>query len=249
MRRADGRKLLKWDAIPTVFSDSSERKLNSLKRPVVPSVDTHSEEYSKRSCSEKENCFPETVEVADCIVLDPLSQEVSFSQTTMSDSLSQFVAAQNGNDKALIVSLRKRIRRISRQLKLARKQSATMKKNLGRFLNADQINSLTYKAKSKGMRWTNITVKKSLQIRCATGVKGYNHLIREGFPLPSYRTLCERVEKAQFEPGIQHNVLEWLQVKVDASGNRESKDCVIALDEMQLQPTIEFDRGNLHFTL
>jgi hypothetical protein len=90
------------------------------------------------------------------------------------------------------------------------------------------------------MRWTNNTVKKSLQIRCATGVKGYNHLIREGFPLPSYRTLCERVEKADFQPGIQHNVLDRLKVKVDRDRNNESRDCVIALDEMQLQPTIEF---------
>jgi len=63
--------------------------------------------------------------------------------------------------------------------------------------------------------------------------------------MPSYRTLCERVEKAQFEPGIQNNVLEWLKVKVDTFGNSESKDCVIALDEMQLQPTIEFDRGKM----
>ena len=90
-------------------------------------------------------------------------------------------------------------------------------------------------------------MKKSLQIRCAIGVKGYNHLIREGFPLPSYRTLCERVEQAQFEPGIQHNVLEWMQVKVDSCGRNEAKDCVIALDEMQLQPTVEFDRGNIFF--
>ena len=51
------------------------------------------------------------------------------------------------------------------------------------------------------------------------------------------------MEKAQFEPGIHHDVLEWVQVKVDSCGSDEAKDCVIALDEMQLQPTIEFDRG------
>jgi Transposase protein len=75
-------------------------------------------------------------------------------------------------------------------------------------------------------------------------VRGYNHLLREGFPLPSYRTLCERVEKAQFEPGIHQDVLEWLRVKLENMENRESRDCVIALDEMQIHPTVEFDRGN-----
>jgi len=281
LHRADGRKLLKWNAVPTVFTGSSERKLLSLKRPVAqPPVNhlirTMDHEYSKRHCLYEENVSPKTVNHAvassislpelqkrsvlvvepvlplsdnihsldheyserpcidkdnllpDCIVLDTLSEEMSLSQATIYHSLSQFIAAQSGNDKALICSLRKRIRRLTRRLTLAREQSATMKKNLSRFLNADQIGSLSRKAKSKGMKWTNTTVKKALQIRCATGVKGYSHLIREGFPMPSYRTLCERVEKAQFEPGIQNNVLEWLKVKVDTFGNSESKDCAIA---------------------
>jgi hypothetical protein len=191
----------------------------------------------------------EAVGVSECNESHSQTEAISTSQATMSDSLSQFIAAQSGNDKELIVSLRKRIRRLSRQLIVVRENAANLKKNLSRFLNADQIDSLSRKAKSRGMRWTNSTLKKSLQIRCATGVKGYSHLIREGFPLPSYRTLCERIEKAQFEPGIQHNVLEWLQVKVDSCGNQESRDCVIALDEMQLHPTIEFDRGNIHCKL
>ena len=300
LHRADGRKLLKWNAVPTVFSGSSERRLLSLKRPVSLPIDhlTRSvdHEYSKRPHLDKENLLRDTVslpattltsiqclatvndssdvgvlpvlspleniyfngeavsvaelvttssvEEPNCIVLDPLSQGISSSQATISDSLSQFVAARSGDDKALICSLRKRIRRLERKLRLACEQSANIKKNLSKFLNADQIDSLKRKTKSKGARWSNSTVKKSLQIRCATGVTGYNHLIREGFPLPSYRTLCERVEKAQFEPGIQHNVLEWLQVKVNSCGTVEAKDCVIALDEMQLQPTVEFDRGN-----
>lgn len=99
------------------------------------------------------------------------------------------------------------------------------------------------------MGWSNKTIKTSLQIRCATGVKGYNHLLKEGFPLPSYRTLCERVEKAQFETGIQHDVLSWLQIKLDSTDRPQAKDCVLALDEMQIHPTVEFDKGNLNFKL
>jgi hypothetical protein len=240
LHRSDGRKLLKWNAIPTVFSESSEQRISSVKRPVASQVDhqTCSEDhkYSKKPCLDENNSlhdsinlpaasstmtslqYPTTVincngvlvsldelvttssvEVPDCIVLDPLSQGQSSSQATISDSLSQFVAARSGDANALIASLRKRIRRLERKLRLACEKSANMKKNLSRFLNADQVDCLRNKIKSKGMRWSNNTVKKSLQIRCATGVKGYNHLIQEGFPLPSYRTLCERVEKAEFE--------------------------------------------------
>ena len=226
--------MLKWNAVPTVFSEPSEPRLLSVKRCTPLTVDhlIHSVDhlYSKKPRLDQENLWQETVPLCASLlrlpavndsvlspleniycngevvrlneliagssveVPDPLSQVISSSQATVSDSLSQFVAAQTGDDNALINSLRKRIRRLERKLRLAYKQSAVMKKNLSKFLNGDQIDSLKHKTKSKGMRWSNHTMKKSLQIRCATGVKGYNHLIREGFPLPSYRTLCERVD-------------------------------------------------------
>lgn len=165
-------------------SSANTQQLSSdIVRPALSSIDCN------EALSVVASDTAASVQVPVCIMLDPLSQELSSSQATISDSLSQFVAAQNRDDKALICSLRKRIRRLTRQLKLAREQSASMKTNLSKFLNADQIDSLNRKAKSRGMRWSNSTVKKALQIRCATGVKDYGHLIREGFPLP-----CRHIE-------------------------------------------------------
>jgi len=36
--------------------------------------------------------------------------------------------------------------------------------------------------------------------------------------------------------------MEWLKVKVGGMPSM-GKDCVLAIDEMQLRPTIEFDKG------
>lgn len=81
-----------------------------------------------------------------------------------------------------------------------------------------------------------------MQIRCVTGAYGYEYIRKRGFPMPSYRTLCNRVEPAQFRPGVQLDVLEWLRIKV-APLPSMARDCVVALDEMQLRPTVEFDKG------
>lgn len=122
LHRADGRKLLRSDAIPTVFNILTPRMLLVVKRPVAASMENLADTdhvYSKRLClqSEKENSRPELSEALPTsssaeLQEMPLSQDISVSQATMSDSLSQFIAAKTGDDKALISSLRKRVRRI-----------------------------------------------------------------------------------------------------------------------------------------
>ena len=144
-------------------------------------------------------------------------------------------------NEGLIQDLRRKIRALRKQLCAERKRNDTVMRNVKRFLNPDQIRCLGLKSR-KSNRWSNETIKSALKIRCATGAQGYDHLVKEGFPLPAYRTLCEKVENAQFHPGVQHDVFQWLKVKIDALPAM-GKDCVLALDEIQLRQTIEYDRG------
>ena len=39
----------------------------------------------------------------------------------------------------------------------------------------------------------------------------YEYLRKLSFPLPSYRTLCERVKKLHLEPGIQYKILDYME--------------------------------------
>jgi hypothetical protein len=168
-----------------------------------------------------------------------------------SQNLSSILDSQNigssdtaSNDRRL----KNIISRLRRRLAREKKRNTNLKMNLKRFLNDDQIQCLELRSR-KAARWSNPTVKKALQIRCATGTLGYNHLLKQGFPLPSYRTLCSKVEAAQFSPGLQRDVLDWLKMKLEFQPPM-GRDCVLAWDEMQIRPIVEFDRGrHVHLSL
>ena len=59
-------------------------------------------------------------------------------------------------------------------------------------------------------------------------------------PLPSIRTLYERVQGIKFAPGLQHDVVEALREKV---WGLKQRDRVVALllDEIQLREAVEYD--------
>jgi hypothetical protein len=115
--------------------------------------------------------------------------------------------------------------------------------NLG-FLRPDQKRVLeaAHSYRNKGITWTLGTVKTAFQLRFVCGVKGYEFIRSLGYPLPSYRTLCDRVQPASFRPGVQLDVLRWLAVKMEGMQSQE-KDCVLMMDEMQVRKSLEYDRG------
>lgn len=166
---------------------------------------------------------------------------VTDSQQLSQNSVSSGRTVGRARKKDVIKRLQEQVRSLRRKLYTEKRHIVALTQNLNKFLSKDQVECLQL-ASRRAARWSNTTVKKALQIRCATGAQGYTHLVKEGYPLPSYRTLCEKVEKAQFQPGLQKDVMEWLRVKI---GDQPpiNRDCVLALDEMQLRPTFEYDRG------
>jgi hypothetical protein len=113
------------------------------------------------------------------------------------------------------------------------------------FLNADQKKALERKAEVKrrgGLEWSTETIRIAFQIRFLTGVHGYQVICSLGYPLPSYRTLCDCVQHMEFQPRIQSDILSWLSVKVKGMREQE-KDVVLMLDEMQVSKQLEYDKG------
>uniref|UniRef100_A0A3Q1G956 THAP domain-containing protein 1 n=1 Tax=Acanthochromis polyacanthus TaxID=80966 RepID=A0A3Q1G956_9TELE len=88
--------------------------------------------------------------------------------------------------------------------RLQKEQAEEMKKRLYRldriekglqnFLYEDQIRALSLTKRSRRAVWSPETIMKARKIRCAVGTKGYEYLREIGYPLPSYRTLCNRLE-------------------------------------------------------
>lgn len=69
-----------------------------------------------------------------------------------------------------------------------------IEKGLQNFLFEDQIRALSLTKRSRRAVWSPETILKARKIRCAVGTKGYEYLRELGYPLPSYRTLCNRLE-------------------------------------------------------
>ncbi|KAF7655146.1 hypothetical protein LDENG_00059170 [Lucifuga dentata] len=69
-----------------------------------------------------------------------------------------------------------------------------IEKGLQTFLYEDQIRALSLTKRSRRAVWSPETIMKARKIRFAVGTKGYEYLRELGYPLPSYRTLCNRLE-------------------------------------------------------
>ena len=116
--------------------------------------------------------------------------------------------------------------------------------NLKAFLAEDQIKFLqaTPVSKNKGVVWSVQTIREAFQIRYICGAQGYEFIRSLRYPLPSYRTLCDRIQQAPFKPGIQTEVIQWMKCKLQSSAPQE-RDCVLMLDEMAVRKYLEYDKG------
>lgn len=111
------------------------------------------------------------------------------------------------------------------------------------MFNQDQILALKKKQVRKStklMEWSNSTLTKSLKLKFSCGISGYNELLRQGYPIPSIRTLQRRLENLKFDSGILHEIFSFLELKVASFGPHE-KDCVLVMDEMAITPGTSYD--------
>ncbi|KAL6467557.1 hypothetical protein MHYP_G00232340 [Metynnis hypsauchen] len=102
-----------------------------------------------------------------------------------------------------------RLQREAEEMKKRLHKLSKMEKGLQMFLYEDQIRALTLAKRSRRAVWSHDTVLTARKIRCAVGVKGYEFLRELGYPLPSYRTLCNRLEpKMMMTTSMQEDLAE-----------------------------------------
>lgn len=108
--------------------------------------------------------------------------------------------------------------------------------------NDDQISALIRNS-TRGMRWSNETIMKSLQIKFACKTSGYKILLKEGYPLPSERTLYRSIENLDFSSGPLDVIFELLKHKVETFFECE-KECMMTCDEMSIIEGRQYDPKN-----
>lgn len=96
-----------------------------------------------------------------------------------------------------------------REIKAQRKTIETLetkikndkyKRALTSIFNEDQIQTLMTKKRNRN--WSHKTIQRALQFKFVCGRSGYDHLIQQGYPFPSLRTLRRKLEDFKFQPGI-----------------------------------------------
>lgn len=74
------------------------------------------------------------------------------------------------------------------------------------------------------------------------GWKAYLYLKKDmGLPLPSYSILCKHVNKLDFSPGVLKDVISLMEKKRKTHKSSHQSDCVLLMDEMDIQKTLEYD--------
>lgn len=67
------------------------------------------------------------------------------------------------------------------------------------------------------MTWDPESVKKGMQLRFACGTKGYDMLLKQGYPLPSAKTIQRRMKNIPFKSGILDSIFNYMKVKVSTN--------------------------------
>lgn len=140
-------------------------------------------------------------------------------------------------EKRKAESYKKLLRNSTKRLKNVKKCSVENDLSfVNKIFNNDQIISLQRKQQGKTnmfVKWSNVTITKALKLKFSCGGSGYEELLKQGYPLPSVRTLQRRSQNLKFDSGILHEVFEFLRIKVESFESHE-KDCVLILDEMAI---------------
>nr|XP_039261104.1 uncharacterized protein LOC120337406 [Styela clava] len=224
LRRKDNWKKLKWNAIPTLFNvPNAPRKLKSSRRDLTKILN------EAKSVNKEQNSLSEH-SYAKCHQDEPVVSE-TFNLEAYTDT---------EQDCKNCASLKNEVRSLKYQIAQLEQKISNMERNLKSCFNEDQIDALQRTFASKGNKWANETVMTALKVRCATGVKGYNFIRSLGYPLPSSRTLCNRVVNLKLAPGIQHTILDWMKIKMGGFSPRE-RLCTLLLDEVQIGHAVEYD--------
>ncbi|XP_032688519.1 THAP domain-containing protein 1-like [Odontomachus brunneus] len=139
------------------------------------------------------------------------------------------------------VQLKKHIKRLTTMQKNSKaRQYSNLESSIKRLLNDDQIKVLTNQS-SRVCSWSNDTIKRALRLKFSCGYNGYQELRKQNMPLPSERTLRRKLENIKFEEGICDDTFKLLENKVSLCKDIRERDCTLVLDEIAIAPSEQFD--------
>ena len=251
--RADGKKKLKNNAVPTLFTFTKpkmsrkppkERSITQQKEPFIVDLSQPSTSVQLHISSSESAEISESDSATEQVLgTDPTSTGTPVSTNEIVLMKKKY---ENIHKRHLI--LKKKLKSLRQQIN--RKQTQKIKENddenvMKKIFSNDQIQAL--KRKTRYRVWSNETVEKALRLKFSCGTSGYAEILKQGIPLPSLRTLTRRLQGLRFESGILEEVIRFLKLKVDLLKDEHEKDCVIVLDEMAIKPSKMYDTSTKQY--
>ncbi|KAH8040900.1 hypothetical protein HPB51_013070 [Rhipicephalus microplus] len=226
--RKFGTKKLKRDAAPTIFSqehlqtsECNDSARSSCGLNLLLTAAALIDEAKETHCPSATN-----------VLLTPAAVDGLYGAN--SDATQAGLGSSQGSsssiwdaDQAVVAALHKRIATLEECLNNMKQKVATLQqqksranrrnheltRNIKKYLSPDQLQGM-WTSSMRGKQWSTETIQKGLKLRLACGSRGYNAVRELAVPLPSERTLQRRVANYKFSPGILHEVLKSLALKV-----------------------------------
>ncbi|XP_049511753.1 uncharacterized protein LOC125940110 [Dermacentor silvarum] len=110
-------------------------------------------------------------------------------------------------------NMKRKVKTLQQQKSRANNRNDELSQNIRKYLSPDQLLGMETSS-TRGTPWSTETIQKGLKLRLACGSRSYNTIRELAVPIPSERTLQRRVQNYKFSPGILHEVLQSLALKV-----------------------------------
>lgn len=257
--RADGRRKLKPNAVPTVFVFTSSqnpkrpnkrRRMGDQHQSNTRDYLTHDHSYNTTS-SFGQQIDGQVCHIGNEVVLNDVPAATA---TIINDTACDTAACTDNMDNVrrqlagyehLVRAFRKQVGLLHRAVAKERRDKWRMirrqrqlKQEFSAVFTANQLSKLC-QSSLRGAKWTAETIKKALKLKFQCGAPGYKLLLFQKLPLPSERSLQRRLQAISIQPGILHEIFDFLQLKVDAM-RQEERECCLSLDEMSIQPATQY---------
>lgn len=141
---------------------------------------------------------------------------------------------QCSSNKKVIEELQVEIKRLQEEVSSRQKAVDSIKS----FISDEQLKSLENPIR----KWSKETIIKSLKLRYALGIHGYNYLRNNNFPLPCYNTLVYRVRHLKLSFGVFHDIFETLQFKVSEM-DPSDRLCFLSTDSMEISNQLTYNKN------
>ncbi|XP_023215866.1 THAP domain-containing protein 1-like [Centruroides sculpturatus] len=178
--RIDGKKPLRWNAVPTIFSHnkvSSPKK--SLSKSTVSEIkEIEGNQTDGRGSENQTNHY------------GSICDQVNSYQTDHSDYC-QYTFDDKQNDQ--VIKLKQKLKAAYKKINSLEKKINNLEENLKNIFSDDQIRYFV-KESMQGFKWSEETINKGLRLYLSCGNGGYQEIRKQNLPYPCIRTLQKHLE-------------------------------------------------------